>query len=57
MHVPLVGVPLTIALNPMQAVGHAAAELVLKKIEKPGVKLPPARLEFTLLEGASCRAI
>jgi LacI family transcriptional regulator len=57
MHSPLIGVPLTIALNPMQAVGRAGAELVLKKIEKPSVKLAPARLEFTLLEGASCRAI
>ena len=57
LHVPNIGLPLTIALNPMREVGRAAAELVLRKIEKPRVKLAPTALGFSIEEGASCRSL
>jgi len=48
------GLHLTIAVNPMAAVGSAAAEMLDAKIASPRRRLPPRLLPYHLLSGASC---
>ena len=47
-------IPIHTVSNSMEQVGREAVDMLLEKIERPGVPLPACVVPVTLLDGATC---